>query len=92
MQFSTLWISTFECSFSIEFGVKANVYFCIGLAQKYNELPALGEGVYVCGVNPFLSRFFLRQDSIDASKEMPAGRVGAEWQVRLLSERENTVR
>nr|YP_010703803.1 photochlorophyllide reductase subunit N [Bolbitis tonkinensis]WCO86989.1 photochlorophyllide reductase subunit N [Bolbitis tonkinensis] len=25
-------------------------------SQKYNELPALGEGVYVCGVNPFLSR------------------------------------
>ena len=25
-------------------------------AQRYNELPALGEDVYVCGVNPFLSR------------------------------------
>nr|UXN84660.1 protochlorophyllide reductase ChlN subunit [Dryopteris fulgens] len=25
-------------------------------SQKYNELPALGENVYVCGVNPFLSR------------------------------------
>nr|YP_009911300.1 protochlorophyllide reductase ChlN subunit [Polystichum tripteron]QLD21509.1 protochlorophyllide reductase ChlN subunit [Polystichum tripteron] len=25
-------------------------------SQKYSELPALGEGVYVCGVNPFLSR------------------------------------
>ena len=25
-------------------------------APRYNELPALGEGVYVCGVNPFLSR------------------------------------
>nr|YP_010027150.1 ChlN [Acrostichum speciosum]QOS04101.1 ChlN [Acrostichum speciosum] len=25
-------------------------------SQKYNELPSLGEGVYVCGVNPFLSR------------------------------------
>nr|YP_009547342.1 photochlorophyllide reductase subunit N [Adiantum tricholepis]AYW14998.1 photochlorophyllide reductase subunit N [Adiantum tricholepis] len=25
-------------------------------SQKYNELPGLGEGVYVCGVNPFLSR------------------------------------
>nr|QRK25960.1 protochlorophyllide reductase ChlN subunit [Pteridium aquilinum subsp. japonicum] len=25
-------------------------------SQKYAELPALGEGVYVCGVNPFLSR------------------------------------
>lgn len=25
-------------------------------SQKYNELPALGEGVYVCGINPFLSR------------------------------------
>ena len=25
-------------------------------AQRYIELPALGEGVYVCGVNPFLSR------------------------------------
>nr|YP_010889809.1 protochlorophyllide reductase ChlN subunit [Pyrrosia adnascens]YP_010889896.1 protochlorophyllide reductase ChlN subunit [Pyrrosia hastata]WJJ69657.1 protochlorophyllide reductase ChlN subunit [Pyrrosia adnascens]WJJ69744.1 protochlorophyllide reductase ChlN subunit [Pyrrosia hastata] len=25
-------------------------------SQKYNELPALGDGVYVCGVNPFLSR------------------------------------
>lgn len=25
-------------------------------SQKYTELPALGEGVYVCGVNPFLSR------------------------------------
>nr|YP_009690716.1 protochlorophyllide reductase ChlN subunit [Lomariopsis japurensis]QEG57496.1 protochlorophyllide reductase ChlN subunit [Lomariopsis japurensis] len=25
-------------------------------SQRYNELPALGEGVYVCGVNPFLSR------------------------------------
>ena len=25
-------------------------------AQRYTELPALGEGVYVCGVNPFLSR------------------------------------
>lgn len=25
-------------------------------AQRYAELPSLGEGVYVCGVNPFLSR------------------------------------
>lgn len=25
-------------------------------AQRYSELPSLGEGVYVCGVNPFLSR------------------------------------
>lgn len=25
-------------------------------AQRYSDLPALGEGVYVCGVNPFLSR------------------------------------
>jgi light-independent protochlorophyllide reductase subunit N len=25
-------------------------------AQRYSELPALGENVYVCGVNPFLSR------------------------------------
>nr|YP_010271009.1 photochlorophyllide reductase subunit N [Pteris semipinnata]UJY97954.1 photochlorophyllide reductase subunit N [Pteris semipinnata] len=25
-------------------------------SQKYNELPSLGEGIYVCGVNPFLSR------------------------------------
>ena len=25
-------------------------------AQRYAELPAIGEGVYVCGVNPFLSR------------------------------------
>nr|YP_009746947.1 protochlorophyllide reductase ChlN subunit [Plagiogyria euphlebia]QII42593.1 protochlorophyllide reductase ChlN subunit [Plagiogyria euphlebia] len=25
-------------------------------SQRYAELPALGEGVYVCGVNPFLSR------------------------------------
>lgn len=25
-------------------------------AARYNKLPALGEGVYVCGVNPFLSR------------------------------------
>nr|UIB38840.1 protochlorophyllide reductase subunit N [Trentepohlia sp. YN1242] len=25
-------------------------------SQRYEELPALGEGVYVCGVNPFLSR------------------------------------
>lgn len=25
-------------------------------AQRYAELPALGDGVYVCGVNPFLSR------------------------------------
>nr|YP_009425607.1 protochlorophyllide reductase ChlN subunit [Athyrium opacum]ASU94231.1 protochlorophyllide reductase ChlN subunit [Athyrium opacum] len=25
-------------------------------SQKYTELPALGEGVYVCGVNPFSSR------------------------------------
>nr|YP_010589275.1 protochlorophyllide reductase ChlN subunit [Isoetes australis]WAB48034.1 protochlorophyllide reductase ChlN subunit [Isoetes australis] len=25
-------------------------------AQKYNNLPLLGNGVYVCGVNPFLSR------------------------------------
>jgi light-independent protochlorophyllide reductase subunit N len=25
-------------------------------AQRYTELPSLGEGVYVCGVNPFLSR------------------------------------
>jgi light-independent protochlorophyllide reductase subunit N len=25
-------------------------------AQKYTELPELGDGVYVCGVNPFLSR------------------------------------
>nr|YP_009427623.1 protochlorophyllide reductase ChlN subunit [Woodsia macrochlaena]ASU96247.1 protochlorophyllide reductase ChlN subunit [Woodsia macrochlaena] len=25
-------------------------------SQKYTDLPALGEGVYVCGVNPFLSR------------------------------------
>jgi light-independent protochlorophyllide reductase subunit N len=24
--------------------------------QRYTELPSLGEGVYVCGVNPFLSR------------------------------------
>ena len=25
-------------------------------SQRYEELPALGEGVFVCGVNPFLSR------------------------------------
>nr|YP_007374855.1 light-independent protochlorophyllide reductase subunit N [Ophioglossum californicum]AGC26768.1 light-independent protochlorophyllide reductase subunit N [Ophioglossum californicum]QXF60141.1 photochlorophyllide reductase subunit N [Ophioglossum vulgatum] len=25
-------------------------------AQRYTELPSLGEGVFVCGVNPFLSR------------------------------------
>ena len=25
-------------------------------SQRYNELPPLGEGVYVCGVNPFCSR------------------------------------
>lgn len=25
-------------------------------AQRYTELPSVGEGVYVCGVNPFLSR------------------------------------
>nr|YP_009667522.1 protochlorophyllide reductase subunit N [Trentepohlia odorata]QCW57825.1 protochlorophyllide reductase subunit N [Trentepohlia odorata] len=25
-------------------------------SQRYEELPALGKGVYVCGVNPFLSR------------------------------------
>lgn len=25
-------------------------------APRYSELPCLGEGVYVCGVNPFLSR------------------------------------
>nr|YP_010702219.1 protochlorophyllide reductase subunit N [Asplenium castaneoviride]YP_010702307.1 protochlorophyllide reductase subunit N [Asplenium ruprechtii]WCL38435.1 protochlorophyllide reductase subunit N [Asplenium castaneoviride]WCL38523.1 protochlorophyllide reductase subunit N [Asplenium castaneoviride]WCL38611.1 protochlorophyllide reductase subunit N [Asplenium ruprechtii] len=25
-------------------------------SQKYADLPALGKGVYVCGVNPFLSR------------------------------------
>lgn len=25
-------------------------------AQRYTELPSLGHGVYVCGVNPFLSR------------------------------------
>nr|AYC63843.1 Protochlorophyllide reductase subunit N [Dichotomosiphon tuberosus] len=25
-------------------------------SSRYDELPALGEGVYVCGVNPFLSR------------------------------------
>ena len=25
-------------------------------SQRYSELPPLGEGVYVCGVNPFLSR------------------------------------
>nr|YP_009185103.1 ChlN subunit of protochlorophyllide reductase [Carteria cerasiformis]ALO63472.1 ChlN subunit of protochlorophyllide reductase [Carteria cerasiformis] len=25
-------------------------------AQRYSELPALSEGMYVCGVNPFLSR------------------------------------
>jgi light-independent protochlorophyllide reductase subunit N len=25
-------------------------------SQRYTELPAVGEGVYVCGVNPFLSR------------------------------------
>jgi light-independent protochlorophyllide reductase subunit N len=25
-------------------------------SQRYAELPSLGEGVYVCGVNPFLSR------------------------------------
>nr|YP_009104984.1 ChlN subunit of protochlorophyllide reductase [Watanabea reniformis]AIT93559.1 ChlN subunit of protochlorophyllide reductase [Watanabea reniformis] len=25
-------------------------------SPRYTELPALGEGVYVCGVNPFLSR------------------------------------
>ena len=25
-------------------------------SQRYTELPPLGEGVYVCGVNPFLSR------------------------------------
>nr|YP_009426920.1 protochlorophyllide reductase ChlN subunit [Hymenasplenium unilaterale]ASU95544.1 protochlorophyllide reductase ChlN subunit [Hymenasplenium unilaterale] len=25
-------------------------------SQRYADLPALGEGVYVCGVNPFLSR------------------------------------
>lgn len=25
-------------------------------SQRYSELPVLGEGVYVCGINPFLSR------------------------------------
>ncbi len=25
-------------------------------AHKYIDLPSLGDGVYVCGVNPFLSR------------------------------------
>nr|YP_010269537.1 photochlorophyllide reductase subunit N [Sphagnum junghuhnianum]UIG87292.1 photochlorophyllide reductase subunit N [Sphagnum junghuhnianum] len=25
-------------------------------AQRYTDLPSLGDGVYVCGVNPFLSR------------------------------------
>nr|YP_009106380.1 ChlN subunit of protochlorophyllide reductase [Fusochloris perforata]AIT95161.1 ChlN subunit of protochlorophyllide reductase [Fusochloris perforata] len=25
-------------------------------SQRYTELPSVGEGVYVCGVNPFLSR------------------------------------
>nr|YP_009668034.1 ChlN [Jubula hutchinsiae]QCW58809.1 ChlN [Jubula hutchinsiae] len=25
-------------------------------AQRYTDLPALGNGIYVCGVNPFLSR------------------------------------
>nr|YP_009033840.1 ChlN subunit of protochlorophyllide reductase [Mesotaenium endlicherianum]AHZ11223.1 ChlN subunit of protochlorophyllide reductase [Mesotaenium endlicherianum] len=25
-------------------------------AQRYTELPSVGEGVYVCGINPFLSR------------------------------------
>lgn len=25
-------------------------------AQRYSDLPALGEGVFVCGVNPYLSR------------------------------------
>lgn len=25
-------------------------------AQRYTDLPALGDGIYVCGVNPFLSR------------------------------------
>nr|YP_009548712.1 protochlorophyllide reductase ChlN subunit [Gastoniella chaerophylla]AYW15687.1 protochlorophyllide reductase ChlN subunit [Gastoniella chaerophylla] len=25
-------------------------------SQRYNELPNLGEGIFVCGVNPFLSR------------------------------------
>nr|AYQ94597.1 photochlorophyllide reductase subunit N [Chlorosarcina stigmatica] len=25
-------------------------------SQRYTDLPSLGEGVYVCGVNPFLSR------------------------------------
>ncbi len=25
-------------------------------AQRYTDLPLLGEGIYVCGVNPFLSR------------------------------------
>nr|ARQ82154.1 protochlorophyllide reductase subunit N [Avrainvillea mazei] len=25
-------------------------------SPRYNELPELGEGVYVCGINPFLSR------------------------------------
>lgn len=25
-------------------------------AARYSDLPALGEGVYVCGINPFLSR------------------------------------
>jgi light-independent protochlorophyllide reductase subunit N len=25
-------------------------------AQRYTELPSVGDGVYVCGVNPFLSR------------------------------------
>jgi light-independent protochlorophyllide reductase subunit N len=25
-------------------------------AQRYSDLPSLGDGVYVCGVNPFLSR------------------------------------
>jgi light-independent protochlorophyllide reductase N subunit len=25
-------------------------------SQRYSDLPSLGEGVYVCGINPFLSR------------------------------------
>nr|YP_009694831.1 photochlorophyllide reductase subunit N [Ephedra sinica]YP_009694837.1 photochlorophyllide reductase subunit N [Ephedra sinica]YP_010207377.1 ChlN [Ephedra przewalskii]YP_010207383.1 ChlN [Ephedra przewalskii]YP_010452555.1 photochlorophyllide reductase subunit N [Ephedra distachya]YP_010453089.1 photochlorophyllide reductase subunit N [Ephedra lomatolepis]YP_010453223.1 photochlorophyllide reductase subunit N [Ephedra milleri]YP_010453625.1 photochlorophyllide reductase subunit N [Ephedr len=37
-------------------------------AQKYKDLPSLGKGVYVCGVNPFLSRTattLLRRDNCE---------------------------
>jgi len=59
-------------------------------SQRYNELPELGPGVYVCGVNPFLSRtattLMRRKKSKLISAPFPIGPDGTRaWIEKICS-------